>query len=30
MEIKRPLLLISNDDGYAAKGICELVEMVSP
>jgi hypothetical protein len=29
MEIKRPLLLISNDDGYAAKGICELVEMVS-
>ena len=29
MEIKRPLLLISNDDGYAAKGIRELVKMVS-
>ena len=29
MEIKRPLLLISNDDGYTAKGIRELVEMVS-
>ena len=29
MEIKRPLLLISNDDGYQAKGIRELVEMVS-
>jgi 5'-nucleotidase len=29
MEIKRPLLLISNDDGYAAKGVCELVKMVS-
>ena len=29
MEIKRPLLLISNDDGYAAKGIRELVDMVS-
>ena len=29
MEIKRPLLLISNDDGYTAKGIRELVEIVS-
>ena len=29
MEIKRPLLLISNDDGYQAKGIQQLVEMVS-
>ena len=29
MEIKRPLLLISNDDGYQAKGIRELVEMIS-
>ena len=29
MEIKRPLLLISNDDGYLAKGINCLVEMVS-
>ena len=29
MEIKRPLLLISNDDGYQAKGIRELVKMLS-
>ena len=29
MEIKRPLLLISNDDGYAAKGLRELVSIVS-
>ena len=29
MEIKRPLLLISNDDGYTAKVIRSLVEMVS-
>ena len=29
MEIKRPLLLISNDDGYLSKGIRQLVEMVS-
>ena len=29
MEIKRPLLLISNDDGYQAKCIRQLVEMVS-
>ena len=29
MEIKRPLLLISNDDGYQAKGIRALVEMLS-
>ena len=25
----RPLILISNDDGYEAKGINELVRMVS-
>lgn len=29
MENKRPLLLISNDDGYDAKGIRQLVEMLS-
>ena len=29
MEIKRPLLLISNDDGYRAKGINALVEMLA-
>lgn len=29
MEIKRPLLLISNDDGYQAKGIRQLVEILS-
>ncbi len=29
MEIKRPLLLISNDDGYDSKGIRQLVEMIS-
>ena len=29
MEIKRPLLLISNDDGYRAKGINDLIEMLS-
>ena len=29
MEIKRPLLLISNDDGYQAKGIKALIEMLS-
>jgi 5'-nucleotidase len=29
MEIKRPLLLISNDDGYQSKGIRCLVEMLS-
>ena len=29
MEIKRPLLLISNDDGYQAKGINSLIEMLS-
>lgn len=29
MEIKRPLLLISNDDGYQAKGIRCLIEMLS-
>lgn len=29
MENKRPLLLISNDDGYQAPGIHSLVEMLS-
>ena len=29
MEIKRPLLLISNDDGYQAKGINSLIDMLS-
>lgn len=29
MEIKRPLLLISNDDGYQAKGIRDLIEILS-
>ena len=29
MEIKRPLLLISNDDGYQAKGIRMLVDMLA-
>ena len=28
MEIKRPLLLISNDDGYQAKGINCLIDML--
>lgn len=27
--MKRPLILISNDDGYQAKGILELVRMIS-
>ena len=28
--MKRPLILISNDDGYQAKGINDLIEMVRP
>ncbi len=28
--MKRPLILISNDDGYEAKGINDLIEMVRP
>ena len=28
--MKRPLILISNDDGYEAKGINDLIEMVKP
>lgn len=28
MEEKKPLILISNDDGYQSKGICSLVEML--
>jgi 5'-nucleotidase len=30
MEKKRPLILISNDDGYQAKGINRLVEFLAP
>lgn len=30
MSSKKPLILISNDDGYHAKGIRQLIEMVSP
>lgn len=30
MENKRPLILISNDDGYQAKGINALVDMLRP
>lgn len=30
MENKRPLILISNDDGYQAKGINSLIDMVAP
>jgi len=30
MEKKRPLILISNDDGYHSKGLRSLIEMVSP
>ena len=30
MESKKPLILISNDDGYQAKGIRCLIEMVRP
>ena len=29
-EKKRPLILISNDDGYQAKGLCSLVDMIRP
>lgn len=29
MEFKRPLLLISNDDGYRAKGVNSLVDMLA-
>ena len=28
MNVKRPLILISNDDGYQAKGINELIEFL--
>ena len=28
--MEKPLILISNDDGITAKGITELVRMVSP
>ena len=30
MEKKRPLILISNDDGYQAKGINCLIDMLRP
>ena len=30
MEKKRPLILISNDDGYHSKGLRSLIEMVGP
>lgn len=30
MQEKRPFILVSNDDGYGAKGIRELVRMLSP
>lgn len=30
MEINKPLILISNDDGYQAKGINALIEMLRP
>lgn len=30
MQDKRPLILISNDDGYLAGGICQLTEMLRP
>lgn len=30
MEKKRPLILISNDDGYHSKGLRSTIEMVSP
>ena len=30
MEKERPLILISNDDGYQAKGINELIDMLRP
>ena len=30
MENERPLILISNDDGFMAKGINELVKYVRP
>ena len=29
MDKKRPFILISNDDGYHAKGLCSLVAMLS-
>ncbi len=30
MEAKRPLILISNDDGYSAKGLNELIKFLHP
>ena len=30
MEKKRPLILVTNDDGIEAKGISALIEMVKP
>ena len=28
MSINKPLILVSNDDGFDAAGICSLVEMI--
>ena len=28
MSINKPLILVSNDDGFDAVGICSLVEMI--
>ena len=30
MEAKRPLILVSNDDGYLAKGINDLIDFIRP
>lgn len=30
MESKKPLILVSNDDGVMAKGISELVKFLRP
>ena len=30
MENKRPLILVSNDDGFTAKGISELIKFLRP
>ena len=30
MENKRPLILVSNDDGIMAKGISELIKFLRP
>lgn len=30
MDIEKPLILVSNDDGVTAKGLCELIEYLRP